>query len=139
VRLGDVPDDREAHAEAAVLARRRRVRLPEALEEVRRELRRDPLAGVLHADHRLLAVPVEPDLDAPAWRRELHRVREEVPEDLLEPARIALHRPCPRHERRGDLDVARRRRGTDRRDGGLDHRDEIDRANVQPELPLHDS
>ena len=49
VQLDQVTHDREPEAEAAVRARGRAVRLPEALEDVGQELRRDALAGVADA------------------------------------------------------------------------------------------
>ena len=48
--LDQVTSDREAEPKAAVLTCRAAVGLPEALEHVRQELRRDPGTGVLHLD-----------------------------------------------------------------------------------------
>ena len=55
VQLRQVLRDRKAEPEAAVLARERRVRLPEPVEHERQEVRRDPHAGVAdgHLDVRV--------------------------------------------------------------------------------------
>lgn len=50
VDLNEVPDDREAEAQAVVRARRRAVRLTESVEDEREELDRDALAVVADLD-----------------------------------------------------------------------------------------
>ena len=74
VHLGEVPDERQADAEAAVGAATGAVRLPEAVED-EREQGGDARPGVAD-DH--LDVRVDPphaDVHASAARRELHRIR----------------------------------------------------------------
>ena len=72
------------------------------VEHVRQELRLDARAGVLHRQDGSRRVRVEPDGDRAVRRRELHRVRQQVPDDLLQPIRVA------RRQRRPDVDVHRR-------------------------------
>ena len=93
VQLDEALHDRQPEAEAAVLARRRRVALPEPLEQVRNELRLDADAGVGHADLDVGVHALEQDLDLAVLRRELDGVGQQVPDDLLKPARIAGDRP----------------------------------------------
>src|SRR5262249_31172868 len=77
VQLDQVPHDREAESDAALaLAAADILRLPEALEHVRQELRRDALAGVADDDPHLRALALEAELDPSAARRELDGVRE---------------------------------------------------------------
>src|SRR6266511_2248143 len=82
VQVHDVPRDREAEPEAAVQARGGRVRLAEAIEHRGQEVRVDADAGVAHGHYHLIVLLPHVDFDvAIAWR-ELHGIREQVPEDL---------------------------------------------------------
>src|SRR5438128_3708762 len=84
VKLDDVLHQREAEPEAAVRARARAVALAERLEDVRNELRRDPDARVGDDDLDARLGARETHAHAAARRRELDRVREQVPDDLLQ-------------------------------------------------------
>src|SRR5687767_1578352 len=75
VCLDDVLDDREADAEAGVLARHRGRRLTERLEQERQELGGDAPAAVADVDHDLGVRQPRGDGDRAVLRRELHRVR----------------------------------------------------------------
>jgi hypothetical protein len=52
----------------------------------------------------LFRVAGQRDLDAAALRSELDRVRQQIPHDLLEPRRVAVHAAvvARRHERQDD-------------------------------------
>src|SRR5438874_1250928 len=76
-------------AVATVIARARAVGLAEAIEHVRQEFRRYPLARVGHADLDVRFDLRRRDLHVPPLRRELDGVREQVPHDLLEPVGVA--------------------------------------------------
>src|SRR6185312_7249324 len=84
VQLHQVMDDRESQSEAAVAPPDRAVLLAEALEDVRQELRLDPLARVGDGDLQVLAAHRELHVDAPAGSRELDGVGKKVAEDLLQ-------------------------------------------------------
>src|SRR6516225_2327375 len=84
MHLDELTGDRKAQAEASSLARHPGVRLPEALEHVRQELRRYPDAGVADRDFHMRVDALEPDLDLAAAIRELDRIRQQVPQHLLE-------------------------------------------------------
>lgn len=68
----------------AVRARRAAIGLAETVEDVGQKSRRDAVAGVDHIHAHLRPIRLHADLDAPAARREFHRVREKVPEHVLE-------------------------------------------------------
>ena len=78
MEIDDVSGDGQAEAEAAALAG---VGLAEALEHVREERRVDPLALIGHADPQLPVSVREAVVHLPATRRELDRVREDVPRE----------------------------------------------------------
>src|SRR5256885_627188 len=90
VELDDVLDDGQSEPEAAVRARRAAVALAEALEDQRKELAGDALAGVGHGDaHGVALELVGADGDRAARRRELDRVREQIPDHLLQALGVA--------------------------------------------------
>src|SRR5437899_733729 len=90
VELDDVLDDGQSEAEAAVRARRAAVALAETLEDQRKELAGDALAGVGDGDaHGVALRLIGADRDRAARRRELHRVRKEIPDHLLQALGVA--------------------------------------------------
>ena len=79
-------------------------------------------------------------VDASALRRELHGVREQVPDDLLQPVGVADHA----HARASMSALDRRsawpaRRRPDRRRSPLDDGREVDRRDVEPQLAGDDA
>src|SRR6185436_8784016 len=84
VELDDAADDREPDAEAALRARDRGVGLPELLEDVRQERGRDAASVVADADLGGAAEVAQQDFHVRALGAELDRVREEIPQHLLE-------------------------------------------------------
>src|SRR5262249_34616735 len=88
LRFHEMSGDEEAQAEAADGPRRRAVTLAEPVEHVGEECRFDAVSCVGDAHgyessngHRVDSAP-------PARRRELHGVRQQIQEDLLDAARI---------------------------------------------------
>jgi len=134
VELGDVLDDREPEPEAAVGAGARAVRLTEALEDVIDEGGLDALPAVAHGDLDGRGDARQPDLDAPATRSELHGVREEVPDHLLEARGVSDHVARAGIQDRRDAYVLRVRRGAHDVDRGLDHAHELHGHDVEPHL-----
>src|SRR5262249_12343700 len=129
----------QAEAEAAVPSSARRVGLAEAVKDVWQEIRADAFARVAHGDANVWVHALQLRFDATALRRELDRVGEQVPDDLLQPDRIA-----------GDLtnfggqvglerDALRLRRRVDRPNRILYHRDQVHRADGESELPTNDA
>ena len=91
VHLDDVADDGEAQPETAGLSRRASVGLAKALEHMRQEIRPDADARVADDDLDVRVHAFEAHLHAAVLRRELHRVRHEIPDDLLQTTWIAGH------------------------------------------------
>ena len=134
MRFDEMAADRQPEAEPAVRPRERAVGLAEALEEVGQELRRDAFPGVADADLDLRVDALQPHLDAAAAGRELDRVRQQVPDHLLQPLRIARHRHAGLIDRRLQPDALRRRRRRHRFERLVDHARQVHRADVQPQL-----
>ena len=91
MQFGELLDDRKPQAQSAVLARGRCIGLAEALEDVREKLRRDAHAGVADADLHVRFDALHEQLDASALGCEFDGVGEQVPDDLLKPARVVAH------------------------------------------------
>src|SRR5688572_28041475 len=90
MRLGQVADDSETKAEAAVLAGRGAIGLPEAIEDEWQKLPLDSLTGITYHD---LGVTVsaapEQAIDPASRRGELDRVRQQVPDHLAQTVHVA--------------------------------------------------
>src|SRR5215203_4011109 len=91
VQLHKVLRYREAETETAVRARRARVGLSIAIEEEGQELGRDPLPRVGDAQLDAIVQALGHDVDRTARRRELDRVAQQVPRDLLQARGVAGH------------------------------------------------
>src|SRR5688500_2165418 len=89
VHLDDVTNDGETKTQATSLAGGARFGLAEALEHIGEKIRRDALAGVTDDDFRVRIHPLQANLHASMFWRELHGVRDEVPDHLLQAARVA--------------------------------------------------
>ena len=85
LQLDQMTDDGQTETQPSLLPRRTAVLLPEALEQMWQELRRDANSVVLNGDDRLLRRGGNPNLDATAARREL---------DRMEPQRLRPEFAC---------------------------------------------
>src|SRR5437879_5100556 len=92
VQLDELAREGEAKPGALVLLGVVRPDLPELLEHDLDVFAGDADAGVGHRHFHLAVQALRADLDAPALGRELHRVRQEVEEDLLDLALVAAQR-----------------------------------------------
>ena len=82
----------------------------------------------------------EPHLDAAALRGELHRVRRQVRDHLLQPLRVAEHAAAaPRAALNGDLDALLRGGGACRVEARLHHRLHLHGPQLDAQLPAHDA
>src|SRR5207244_4893208 len=81
----------------------------------------------------------EPAADAPAARRELDGVGDEVPDDLLQPVAIAAHGPDAVVELALEGDLLRVGRRTDRVDGALDGCRQVDGRQLETQLAGDDA
>ena len=77
----------------------------------------------------------EHDLHAPALRRELDRIRKQVPQHLLQPVRIATHEANARVQHRLDTNVLRHRRLPHRFDRVVHHFVQIQWLHFECTLP----
>ena len=83
--------DCEPETQATVVSRRRTIRLPKAIEDVRQKVGIDPDAGVFHNYLDVRIDALQRDLDQPTLARKLHAVRQQVPNHLLQSLAIAKH------------------------------------------------
>ncbi len=123
----------------AVPPGRRSVGLAEAVEDVRQEFGPDADAGVDDADLDVRVDPLQEHLDAAPLGRELDGVREEVPDDLLEPCGIAGDRTCERIEHLLNADllgIGGREHGGE---GGFDDLGKVQPLDVEPQVPRDDA
>ena len=88
VLLGEAPHQRQPDAEAAFRPVEGPLALEEEIEDPLDHVRRHAGAGVRHREPSHGSVAAHRDLDAPAPRRVLDRVREQVHDDLLDPRLI---------------------------------------------------
>jgi hypothetical protein len=111
VKLREALRNRQSQAESAMRSSGRRIRLSEALEDVRKELARDALTRI--EDGQLSICPGRAQHDAdrlPLWR-ELQRIREQVPDNLVKSRAVAHDQGRVAVDLRGQLDAFRRKRG----------------------------
>jgi len=87
VQLRERPHQRQADPEAALRAVERALALDEKPEDLRQHVAGDADALVLDAEHGIVALGRRANADGPAGRRVLHRVADEVQDDLLHGAR----------------------------------------------------
>ena len=97
----------------------------------------DTVAGVTHDDARGIRAAIHPYVDGALVGRELDRVRQQVPDDLLQAVGIAAQGPDRRH-RDGELDVLGRRRRLHGRRRRVDHRGQVERPDAEADLPGDD-
>ena len=117
-----------------MVARERAVGLAEALEEMRQELRRDAFAGVADAQLDVRVDALEANLHASVPRRELDRIRQQVPDNLLQPLRIAGNRNARLIDGGLQPDALRRRRRRHGLERLLNHARQVDGPDVEPQF-----
>src|SRR5207247_2382683 len=105
---------RQAEAQTSLGAGRTVFGLPEAVEDNRQEPGRDPDARVADDDLDVRVHALEVNLHAPALRRELDGVHQQVPHDLLQAIGVAGGRPGARVEHGLQPNVLRVRGRADR-------------------------
>src|SRR5271170_2238562 len=81
--------DGKAQPKAAMAAGGGSIGLTKPVENERKKLWLDTLAGVNHANFQMGVHSFQHHLDAAAFRGELHRIREQVPQYLLQTVYIA--------------------------------------------------
>ena len=138
VHLDDVPHDREPQTEPAGLAGGPSLALPEALEDIRQEVRTDADTGIADDDFDVRVHPLQSHVDATALRRELHRIGQQVPHDLLQAIGIAGHGTHTRIDDGLQAHALRVRGRLDGSDGVVHDQRQFHGLHVQPDLPRDD-
>src|SRR4030095_8543242 len=115
----------------AVGARGRAVTLTETVEDVREQVRMNPLPGVAHPELDMRGHASQGDLDAPAGPRELNRVGDEMPHDLPQPVRVAVHHGARPLEAHVQVQALRLRAGPERIDDLGRESAQLDGAHAQ--------
>ncbi len=126
--------EREPEPKPAVRPGTAAIALAKAVEDIRKEIRLDPLSRITDENLDVRADPLQLDLDPAALWRELHRVAQEVPHDLLQPVGIAADRPPRRGQHGLEPNVLRRGGGADSIQCLLDDALEVDRLDRQAKL-----
>ena len=120
-------------------ARRGGVLLPEPIEHKGQKVRGDSHPRVGNPDHqRSIVHPFSGHADRAALRRELDRIGEQVPDDLLHAGCVAEQRLIGVRQRRIDRDALRISGRTDRVHGRVDDAADGDGAQVEAQLPGND-
>ncbi len=140
VQLDEVSDDREPEPEPAVLTACGRIPLTEPLEHVREKIRLDSGSIVGYADLHAAGFDLtQLHRDRAAALRELHSVRQEIPDHLLEPLRITVDESRRIREAGREPDVLRRGCRTNGIERRADHRPQIHWTCVEPQTTGDDA
>src|ERR1043165_3404313 len=131
MKLDQMANDREAQTKTTETPRRRTVRLSKTIEHARQKLGRDSLARVAHRDGRVRVVAGNANVDLAAVWGELHCVRKQVPNDLLQAGRVGGDRTetgLGPVVQRDALRIRRRLHHVDRR---ACYRTDVERSDVE--------
>jgi hypothetical protein len=102
-----VPRNRKPEPEPTVLASRSTVGLTKSIKDVRQKLFINALPGIRHSDFNCTAGLHHLHAHAPATLSKLHRIRQEIPNHLLEPVCVTGNHSGRRIEIRFDTDTLR--------------------------------
>ena len=140
VQLDELPNDGQPETESGMAPGHRAVSLAETIEHVRQEHRIDALAGIDNLDLQIVFRGYDEEIDATALGRELDRVREQIPDHLLEPANVSVHGPHGREiGGQRQLHVPGRSQRPDGLQRRLRHGDKIDREQRHAERARNDA
>src|SRR5690242_14108705 len=103
----EVPRDREPESQPAMLSSRRAIGLSKSLKDVRQELPTDAAACIGHTHLNCGTSPSDLHTNTPTPDSKLHRIRQQIPNHLLEPVCIARNHQRRRVEKLLDLDSLR--------------------------------
>src|SRR5262245_14741350 len=131
-------DQRQTKTQSAYAPRACHIALSEPLEDVRQEFRLDAFAVIAHDDGDVRVRAFERDFDAPAFGRELDRIREQVPDDLLQTVDVARDLAGERVQVGDYADAFGLRRRMRHIQSGGDHGDKVHRLYFELELAADD-
>src|SRR5437870_11942656 len=137
VELREVADEPEADAEPAVATSASALALSQPIEDIRQDVGRDALSRVADDDLDVRAHALQLHLDPTVFRGELHGVLAQIPDDLLEPSRIAADQEAGRLQHRLEPNTLRLGRVTDRLQRVLDEVAQIDRLDDEAHAAAH--
>src|SRR5215213_1654663 len=83
VKLHEVAHDGEAESQSAKASRRGTISLAKSIKYARQKLRIDSLARVFHRHTHVRSVLIDAQINFSSIRSELHRIRQQVPDDLV--------------------------------------------------------
>ena len=109
VKLHELLYQRETDTQPAMSTSITAISLTKHLKNVRQKTRINSLPCVRHDQHRAIVFITQTDLDAAARRRELHRIVQQVPGDLLQPQTIAFNQQKLIADIHTNIDPFRRR------------------------------
>ena len=139
VQLNQMSRNRKSQTETALFPRYRPLRLPEAIEHVRKKLRRDSVTSIADRQSCSRFYTGQIDTDTTVTRCELDRVREQVPDYLSQPVWIAFHQTLCRHKTRLQFHAFDVSGWTQCIEGSVDYRAEVEWMQVEPEVAGNDS
>jgi hypothetical protein len=125
VELDDVLHERQTKTKAPVKAGRRAVFLPECFEDVGQDVRADAGARISDDQVHIQTGPHQRDVDMSARRGELHGIRKQIPNDLMQPIRRSLNGQHVGFYDNGNSNPLRSSCGTNGLHGVLDDAREI--------------
>src|SRR5690349_18184873 len=92
VKLNEMSHNRETESKPAETPRRGTISLTKAIEHTRQKLSIDSLTRVFHRHTRVRSLLVDAHRDLSALRCKLHRIRQQVPDDLMQAGRVGRDR-----------------------------------------------
>lgn len=137
MQLGQALDQGQPEPEAAGAPRVRAVGLPERIEQVRHERRRDAASVVPHDDARHFARHVRGQPDVAAFLRELDSVGQQVPHDLLDAVGVAVDLLRAERPRLVQCDPPLGRLRANAVERALQRRAQRERLAREPQLAAH--
>src|SRR3954451_1638605 len=100
-------DNGQPEPQAAVIAGKRRIRLAKPVENMRQELGVDSRPGISHRDLEMGLDTIDIYVDAAVSGGEFHRIRKQIPDDLLKPVDVAINNTRLRIDHFSKLDLLR--------------------------------
>jgi len=139
VYLDEVSRNSESETQSTMLSSSRAISLSEAFKDVGQELLVDSLAGIRNTDFDRAASLRNLYANTPAAVRKLHRIRQQIPNDLLQPVCVAGNHRGRGVEMSFDPDPLRVSRGTHNVNRILDYRHDFQRVKIEIQITGDDA
>src|SRR5262252_4523701 len=139
MQLDQVADQRETDSQPAMRRRVAAFGLPNALENVGQDVGRDALARIADDDLDVRSDALEPNLDPSPAGRELHRVLQEIPDDLLQAPGVTADPQARFLQYQPQQDVLGLGGVTNCLEPILDDAAQVDRLHAEPQVARRDS